>query len=187
MTQALFSVLAIVAFANNASAQSYECDDRYQECGTPEQSGGGGCGCGGGSILVNNTDLGDTYQYADDYDDDGIEQFGRRRIDRMGDREVRMRLAMRTAPETAEMRALATKTVEVEMDSPGYEHGWAVVVTTDRLTGRERRMRVRSFKDMRIGVDHNHDRSLRLEFLLTKFRAGLVHKTGYWPRQRSYG
>ena len=26
-----------------------------------------GCG-GGGSILVNNTDLGDTYQYADDYD-----------------------------------------------------------------------------------------------------------------------
>ena len=73
MTQALFSVLAMVAFANNASAQSYECDDRYQECGTPEQSGGGGCGCGGGSILVNNTDLGDTYQYADDYDDDGIE------------------------------------------------------------------------------------------------------------------
>jgi hypothetical protein len=54
------SVIAMVAFANNASAQSYECDDRYQECGTPEQSGGGGgCGCGGGSILVNNTDLGD--------------------------------------------------------------------------------------------------------------------------------
>jgi len=73
MTQALLSVIALVAFANNASAQSYECDDRYQECGTPEQSGGGGCGCGGGSILVNNTDLGDTYQYADDYDDDGIE------------------------------------------------------------------------------------------------------------------
>ncbi|MCB9557199.1 MAG: thrombospondin type 3 repeat-containing protein [Deltaproteobacteria bacterium] len=42
-------------------------------CGTPQQSGGGGCGCGGGSILVNNTDLGDTYQYADDYDNDGWE------------------------------------------------------------------------------------------------------------------
>ena len=42
-------------------------------CGTPDTSGGGGCGCGGGSILVNNTDLGDTYQYADDYDNDGWE------------------------------------------------------------------------------------------------------------------
>src|SRR5512134_1583304 len=42
-------------------------------CGTPNQSGGGcGCGCGC-SILVNMTDLGDTYQYADDYDDDGWE------------------------------------------------------------------------------------------------------------------
>ncbi|HEV8321585.1 MAG TPA: thrombospondin type 3 repeat-containing protein [Myxococcota bacterium] len=42
-------------------------------CGTPQQSGGGGCGCGGGSILVNNTDQGDTYQYADDADSDGFE------------------------------------------------------------------------------------------------------------------
>jgi len=56
-----------------ASAQPYECDDRFGECGTPEQSGGGcGCGCGG-SILVANTDLGDTYQDADDYDNDGHE------------------------------------------------------------------------------------------------------------------
>jgi MYXO-CTERM domain-containing protein len=30
-------------------------------------------GGGGGSILIANTDEGDTYQYADDYDDDGIE------------------------------------------------------------------------------------------------------------------
>jgi MYXO-CTERM domain-containing protein len=43
-------------------------------CGTPDTSGGGGgCGCGGGSILVSMTDLGDTYQYADDYDNDGWE------------------------------------------------------------------------------------------------------------------
>lgn len=42
-------------------------------CGTPNQSGGGGCGCGGGSILINNTDVGDTYQYGDDYDSDGFE------------------------------------------------------------------------------------------------------------------
>ena len=43
-------------------------------CGTPDESGGGcGCGCGCGSILIAFTDLGDTYQYADDYDEDGIE------------------------------------------------------------------------------------------------------------------
>jgi MYXO-CTERM domain-containing protein len=49
----------------------YECDGRFEVCGAPEQSGGGGGG--GGSILVNNTDLGDSYQYADDWDGDGIE------------------------------------------------------------------------------------------------------------------
>ena len=49
-------------------------------CGTPQQSGGAQCvegdcqgGCGAGSVLVANTDLGDTYQYADDADDDGWE------------------------------------------------------------------------------------------------------------------
>ena len=48
-----------------------ECDSNYGECGTPEMSGGGNGG--GGSVLINNTDLGDTYQTADDYDDDGVE------------------------------------------------------------------------------------------------------------------
>ncbi|TDP73453.1 cell-cell cohesion MYXO-CTERM protein MtsC [Bradymonas sediminis] len=62
-----------VAFAQDGSdAPPYECDNNFGDCGTPEQSGGGGGG-GGGSILVANTDLGDTYQFADDYDDDGIE------------------------------------------------------------------------------------------------------------------
>ena len=49
----------------------FECDNNYGECGTPEMSGGGQAG--GGSVLINNTDLGDTYQSADDYDDDGVE------------------------------------------------------------------------------------------------------------------
>lgn len=70
-------VFSVFLFASTVNAQisdaPYECDDNFGQCGTPEQSGGG-CGCGGGgSILVNNTDLGDTYQYADDYDDDGLE------------------------------------------------------------------------------------------------------------------
>jgi len=43
-------------------------------CGTPyESGGGGGCGCGGGSILINNTDMGETYSTSDDYDNDGLE------------------------------------------------------------------------------------------------------------------
>lgn len=70
------TALAALLWTGSAFAQSqagYECDNNFGACGTPQQSGGG-CGCGGGgSILVNNTDLGDTYQYADDYDDDGIE------------------------------------------------------------------------------------------------------------------
>ena len=72
----LTASLAMMTFGlGHASAQSSaaaECDNAFGDCGTPEQSGGG-CGCGGGSILVNNTDYGDTYQFADDYDDDGIE------------------------------------------------------------------------------------------------------------------
>ena len=49
----------------------FECDNSFGPCGTPEQSGGGGNG--GRSVLVQATDLGDTYQNADDYDGDGIE------------------------------------------------------------------------------------------------------------------
>jgi len=67
------AMLTGVSIANAQDAPGYECDNSFGDCGTPNQSGGGGCGCGGGSILVNNTDVGDTYQFADDYDNDGIE------------------------------------------------------------------------------------------------------------------
>ena len=64
--------LTLFVFMNNISwGQSYECDNNFEQCGTPEQSGGGGGGKG--SVLISNTDLGDSYQHADDYDDDGIE------------------------------------------------------------------------------------------------------------------
>ena len=64
--------LAFFILMNNISyGQTYECDNNFGDCGTPNQSGGGGAG--GGSILIANTDLGDTYQHADDYDDDGVE------------------------------------------------------------------------------------------------------------------
>ncbi len=62
----------VVGSPDLASAQQGECSGGL--CGTPNQTGGGGCGCGCGcSILINKTDLGDTYQYSDDFDNDGFE------------------------------------------------------------------------------------------------------------------
>ena len=49
----------------------FECDARFDDCGSPELSGGNGGG-GGGAILIDDTDLGDSYQHADDYSGDGI-------------------------------------------------------------------------------------------------------------------
>ena len=65
------NIILIFLFLNFAHAQGFECDNNFGDCGTPEQSGGGGGGKG--SVLIENTDLGDTYQHADDYDGDGIE------------------------------------------------------------------------------------------------------------------
>ena len=66
------SCLTLFIFMNNISySQSYECDNNFQQCGTPNQTGGGDGG--EGSVLISNTDLGDSYQNADDYDDDGVE------------------------------------------------------------------------------------------------------------------
>lgn len=56
-------------FSFSAMADTGECTDGL--CGTPDESGGGSAG--GGSVLIANTDQGDTSQYADDYDEDGFE------------------------------------------------------------------------------------------------------------------
>ncbi len=69
----MVAFLWTVSAAAQTSDMPYECDDNFDQCGTPEQSGGGGGGGGGGSVLINNTDVGVTYQFADDYDDDGVE------------------------------------------------------------------------------------------------------------------
>jgi MYXO-CTERM domain-containing protein len=75
MTRRILTVAALVGMGlfiySTAWAQSGMGECQGGNCGTPQTSGGG-CGCGGGgSILVNNTDTGDTYQYTDDYDQDG--------------------------------------------------------------------------------------------------------------------
>ena len=64
--------LSLSAYAQDDNqAAPFECDNNFDQCGTPEVSGGGNNG--GGSILIANTDLGDSYQHGDDFDDDGIE------------------------------------------------------------------------------------------------------------------
>jgi len=65
------SIFILFLLINFAHAQGFECDNNFSDCGTPEQSGGGGGGKG--TVLIANTDLGDSYQHADDYDGDGIE------------------------------------------------------------------------------------------------------------------
>lgn len=72
LTLTTFAAMGIGSTAMAQDKPAFECDNLFGDCGTPNMSGGGGGG-GGGSILINNTDLGDTYQFADDYDDDGIE------------------------------------------------------------------------------------------------------------------
>jgi hypothetical protein len=69
---AMFSAAALMLAASPAHAQQAgECSGG--QCGTPNNNGGGcGCGCGG-SILVNFTDVGKTYEQSDDTDHDGID------------------------------------------------------------------------------------------------------------------
>jgi MYXO-CTERM domain-containing protein len=76
---ATLSTAALAFFATTAMANPSgkgepppgECSGG--DCGTPKNNGGGGCGCGGGSILVNYTDVGKTYEQSDDSDHDGID------------------------------------------------------------------------------------------------------------------
>lgn len=72
LTLCVISLSVFQAHAEDEETPPFECDNNYGSCGTPNMSGGGGGG-GGGAVLIANTDLGDTYQNADDFDDDGIE------------------------------------------------------------------------------------------------------------------
>jgi len=70
---AAFSTVAIGLFATPAFAQAGPGECAGNQCGTPNNNGGGcGCGCGG-SILVNYTDVGNSYEQSDDSDHDGID------------------------------------------------------------------------------------------------------------------
>ena len=78
MSRFLSSFFLFVGFTVSSAALAQNSGDNGGECsgglcGAPNRTGGGGCGCGGGAILINNTDQGDTYQFGDDFDTDGFE------------------------------------------------------------------------------------------------------------------
>jgi hypothetical protein len=74
----LFAAISLCFVARPAHAQTSSQTGQPGECagnkcGTPNNNGGGcGCGCGG-SILVDYTDIGQTYEQSDDSDHDGID------------------------------------------------------------------------------------------------------------------
>jgi MYXO-CTERM domain-containing protein len=66
-------LFATPAFAGSGTGTGQPGECAGGDCGTPNNNGGGcGCGCGG-SILVNYTDIGATYEQSDDSDHDGID------------------------------------------------------------------------------------------------------------------
>ncbi|MBI2376729.1 MAG: thrombospondin type 3 repeat-containing protein [Deltaproteobacteria bacterium] len=77
MTMVMSMSLAMASVAD--AAGEGECSSGF--CGTPRDVGGAGgapctegdCSGGGGSILIANTDMGETYSTSDDFDNDGFE------------------------------------------------------------------------------------------------------------------
>src|SRR5271165_6913325 len=70
---ALIPALALGLFAAPPAQAQQPGECAGGACGTPNNNGGGcGCGCGG-SILVNYTDIGKSYEQSDDSDHDGID------------------------------------------------------------------------------------------------------------------
>lgn len=74
-----------------------------------------------------------------------------RRLDRMGDREAAVRVAMSDiAQSSPAIRAMQTHTVTVDpTPSLNTEYGWTVVTYTDLATGRQRRVRMRTVRSLR--------------------------------------
>jgi hypothetical protein len=72
-TLGILGMVGMMMLVNPATSYAQMGECAGGACGTPDTSGGGcGCGCGC-SILIAQTDLGDTYQYSDDFDNDGWE------------------------------------------------------------------------------------------------------------------
>lgn len=109
-------------------------------------------------------------------------QEAQRRVDRMDEGEIRMKLATRLAPETAEMRRLMTQTVTVDLPPPrGYEYGHDVMTMTDLSTGAQRTVRVRTLRDLRSTEDREMEKSERRGSDAT-LTTGMLREAINYPR-----
>jgi len=70
---AVLSTVALGLLAAPAYADAGPGECAGGGCGTPNNNGGGCCCCCGGSILVDYTDIGTSYEQSDDSDHDGID------------------------------------------------------------------------------------------------------------------
>lgn len=105
-----------------------------------------------------------------------------RRVDRMDEGEIRMRLAQRLAPETAEMRKLMTQTVTVDMPAPrGFEFAHETMTLTDLGTGAQRSVRVRTLRDLRHPEDREMEKSERKQSDAT-LTSGMLREAINFPR-----
>jgi hypothetical protein len=108
-----------------------------------------------------------------------------RRVDRMSEDEIRMKIATRIAPETAEMRRLMTQTITVDVPPPrGFEYGSMVMTMTDLATGAQRNVRVRTLRDLRSAEDREMEKSRasekrRADATLT---SGMLREAINYPR-----
>lgn len=108
-----------------------------------------------------------------------------RRVDRMSEDEIRMKLAQRIAPETAEMRRLMTQTITVDVPPPrGFEYGSMRMTLTDLATGAQRDVRVRTLRDLRDAEDREMEKSeasekRRADATLT---SGMLREAINYPR-----
>jgi len=105
-----------------------------------------------------------------------------RRIERMGEDEIRLKIAQRPSPETAEMRRLMTQSVAVDMPAPrGREYGHAMMTMTDLGTGAQRNVRVRTLRDLRHAEDRELEKSERAKSDAT-LTTGMLHEAINFPR-----
>lgn len=104
------------------------------------------------------------------------------RVGQLDEGEIRMKIATRLAPETAEMRALATRSVAVEGEYRGYERTTTLMPLTDVRTGRTRLARVRTLRDLRDPEELPTGELGGMRKARSRVTTGMVREALHYPR-----
>ena len=103
------------------------------------------------------------------------------RVAQIDESEIRMKIASAVSPETAEMRALATRSVAIEGEYRGYERTTTLMPITDIRTGESRMARVRSLRDLR-DPEELPTGELGLRKARSRVTTGMVREALHYPR-----